>query len=151
MMMSNDGPNSHPTSMNELRTFFLSAFSSDELKTFIRANYSDLEASVHFDDTPEQVADEVAGVLIRHGAVDPDFFDALSAKRPRREDEIRELESLFISTAGGGEGDKWAALPRRAHTNTERGIVTLAMQLDREKQWKYLTEAHQHRHVLFML
>ena len=42
-------------------------------------------------------------------------------------------------------------LPRREAALTPQGIVTLAMQLDREKQWRYLKQAHKHPHVLFVL
>ena len=40
---------------------------------------------------------------------------------------------------------------RREAALTPQGIVTLAMQLDREKQWKHLERAHEHPHVLFVL
>ena len=134
-----------------LRRLFVSAFTASELKRFVEANCAAIQQGIRFDDALEEVASEVAGALIRHAMIDADLFAALASLRPRRADEIRAVEDLAKSSGCyRGTGD-CSALPRGDVVRTPRGVVMLAMQLDREKQWKHLERAHEHSHVLFVL
>lgn len=92
---------------DSLRRLLLRMFSADELRRFIRFMPGGQEM-IHVlpgpNETPSRTAYAIVDALLEYKAITKEFFDRLVAERPRREDEIREVERAFLGDAAGEAG-----------------------------------------------
>lgn len=87
------GP-SDPQSLSDL---FVTLFSVDELRRFIRGFAAALENDLPWDKPAAYLTSELTEVLRRRGYVDATLFAALRQARPRRTSEIDAVRSRILT------------------------------------------------------
>lgn len=86
--------------IRQLRTYLLSAYSIEELKSFVNYSESGGEAvyqTIDWQGSKLTVTRRVITTLTRHGAIDDSFFAELMEDRPKREQELRQLRELWTT------------------------------------------------------
>lgn len=91
-----------PTKEAVLTELLVSLCEVDELKRFVRfgPKVDDLSSLLTHDLTPQHFATEFIDLHRRRGLVDVSFFDRLVDLKPKRANEIRAVQKLWISEAG---------------------------------------------------
>ena len=85
-----------------LRRLFLGLFTARELRDFIRFGPRGGELSLHLPGselTAAEAAGAIVALLVREDAIDANLFDRLINERPRRVEEVREVQHRFLGTA----------------------------------------------------